>query len=165
MTTKKIAYLGVLTSYALTLSYLERMIPPIVPIPGVKVGLANLVVLIAMYLIGNKYGLFLSIIKCTAVAILFGGLSSFMYSITGGMLSFIFMYIFKRMKIFSIVGVSVIGGVSHNLGQIFMAILIVGNFKLIYYFPVLILSGIVAGVGIGVISGNTLPYLKKLSKL
>lgn len=162
MSTKKIAYLGVLTSFALVLSYLERMLPPIVPVPGVKIGLANLVVLTAMYLLGNKYGLFLSIIKCTAVAILFGGISSFLYSISGGLLSFFFMYIFKKMKVFSIVGVSVVGGVMHNLGQIFMAILIIQNIKLIYYFPVLIFSGIIAGIGIGIVCYNVLNYLKRI---
>ncbi len=164
MNTKKISTMGILTSFALILSYLERMLPPIVPVPGVKLGLSNLVILIVIYLLGNKYGFYLTIFKCTAVAILFGGISSFLYSITGGMFSFCFMYMFKKLNIFSIVGISIVGGVAHNLGQIIMAIVIISNTKLLYYFPMLIFSGIIAGIGIGIIAYNTLRYLKVINK-
>ncbi len=163
MTTKNISTMGILTSFALILSYLERMLPPIVPVPGVKLGLSNLVILIAIYLLGNKYGFYLTLFKCTAVAILFGGVSSFLYSITGGIFSFCLMYIFKKTNIFSIIGVSVIGGVAHNLGQILMAIIIIGNLKLIYYFPILIISGVIAGISIGIIAYNTLRYLRVIN--
>ncbi len=163
MTTKTISTMGILTSFALILSYLERMLPPIVPVPGVKLGLSNLVILIAIYLLGNKYGFYLTVFKCTAVAILFGGMSSFLYSITGGIFSFCFMFMFKKTKLFTIIGVSIIGGVAHNLGQILMAIIIIGNLKLIYYFPLLIISGIIAGICIGVIAYNTLRYLKVIN--
>lgn len=163
MTIKQIAYLGVLTSFALILSYFERMLPPIVPVPGVKLGLSNLTILMAMYLLGNKYGFYTMVVKCTIVAILFGGISSFLYSITGGILSYIFMYIFKKIKIFSICGVSVIGGVGHNLGQIIIATLIVGNIKLLYYFSILIVSGVIAGICIGIVSYMTLNYLKVIN--
>ncbi len=164
MRTKNIAYMGVLTSVALILSYLERLLPPIVPVPGVKLGLANLAVLTAMYLLSNKSGLYLSIIKCTAVAILFGGLSSFMYSTMGALFSYTFMYLFRKMRVFTVVGVSIIGGVMHNLGQITMAIIIIGNIKLLYYFPILIISGIISGVAIGLVCLNTLNYLKVINK-
>ncbi len=164
MTIKEISYLGVITAFAIVLSYFERMLPPIIPIPGVKLGLSNLALLVSIYLLGNKYGFYTMLIKCLSVAILFGGLSSFLYSISGGLFSYSFMYLFRKLKVFSVVGVSVIGGVAHNLGQIIIATIIIGNIKLLYYFPILIISGVIAGIGIGILTSYTLNYLRVINK-
>lgn len=159
---KKISYLGTLVALALTFSYFERLIPSFIPVPGIKLGLSNIVVLITMYLTSNKDAFFLSFLRILLVAILFGGVSSFIYGLSGGMLSFFFMSLFKRLKIFSIVGVSVIGGISHNLGQIVIAIYVVDNLKLIYYMPILIISGTITGILIGFISYHVLKSIQPI---
>ncbi len=173
MSSKNISYLGILTALALIISYFERIVPTFVPVPGIKLGLANIIVIITLYLINSKQAFFLSIARTLLVAILFGGLSSFIYSLSGGLLSFSFMILFKRFKGFSIIGVSVIGGVTHNIAQIIVATYVVSNLKLLYYLPILIFSGIISGTLIGIISFYTLKnlcplnttYTQKSSKL
>lgn len=149
MKTKKLTLLALLVSLALILSYLESQIPAFVAIPGVKIGLANIVVVFALYRLGAREALLLSLVRVFAVSLLFGSAASFLYSLAGAALSLIGMLALKKLDLFSTVAVSVAGGVLHNAGQISMACLLLETNVIVYYLPFLILSGTVAGVAIG----------------
>ena len=149
MKTKKITLLALLISLALILSYLESQIPAFVAVPGVKIGLANIVVVFALYRLGAGDALLLSLVRVFAVSLLFGSAASFLYSLAGAALSLIGMLVLKKLDLFSTVAVSVAGGVLHNAGQIGMACLLLETNVIVYYLPFLILSGTVAGVAIG----------------
>ena len=151
MKTKKIAYLGLLIALAFVFSYIEFMIPVNIGIPGAKLGLANLVIIVALYTLKEKDAFVLSMIRIVLVGFTFANLASMLYSLAGGMLSFLAMVLAKRSKKLSITGVSVIGGIFHNVGQIIIAICVVKTASLIYYLPVLIVAGISAGVAIGIL--------------
>ncbi len=159
MQTKYTTSIGVLASMAIILSYFEKLIPPLVPVPGIKLGLANIVVVIALYYLGTRPAFSISIIRVFVVALLFGGISTLMYSFTGGLVSFIGMYLLKKMKVFSIVGVSVFGACLHTSTQLLVASLVVENIKIMYYLPVLIFSSIIAGIIIGITAYFTLKNL------
>lgn len=152
MKSKKITIISLLVCLALVLSYLEMLIPPIVPFPGIKLGLSNLPVLIALYYFSWKESIYVATLKVALVATLFTGISGFMYAFTGTVFSLCIMILLFKIGKNSIIGVSFAGGVFHNLGQILMACLILGNIKIIYYFPPLILSGLVSGTLIGIVA-------------
>lgn len=161
MKTKKIATYGLLVSLAFILSYLESLFPIPIPIPGIKIGFANLVVMIALYGFGSTKAFVLSIIRIILVGFTFGNLSTMMYSLAGGLLSCLLMILFKKLKFFSMVGVSIIGGISHNIGQILMAILILESASIINYLPALLITGTITGTLIGIIGGLIEKRLKK----
>jgi heptaprenyl diphosphate synthase len=158
--TKNIATYGLLVALAFILSYLETLFPLPVPIPGIKLGLANLVVLIALYNMGAKEAFILSIVRIVMVGFSFGSLSTMLFSLAGGMLSWFMMTLFKKSKLFSLVGVSIIGGIAHNIGQIAMSIFIVENVNIIYYLPVLLISGVITGSLIGILGALIVKRLK-----
>jgi heptaprenyl diphosphate synthase len=149
---KKYAYLGVLVALAFIFSYIEFLIPVNPGIPGVKLGLANLVVIVALYTIGERDAFLLSLTRILLVAFTFGSLYSLLYSLAGGVLSYLVMITAKKLSLFSIKGVSVLGGVFHNVGQIIVAILVLETSQLITWLPVLIVSGTVSGVLIGLLA-------------
>ena len=161
MKSRKIAFLGLLIALAFVLSYVEMLLPINIGIPGAKVGLANLVIMVALFAIGEKNAFILSVVRVVLVGLTFGNLAMMIYSLAGAMLSFAAMLIAKRIKLFSITGVSVIGGVFHNLGQIIVAIFVLDTASLIYYFPFLVVVGTVSGIVIGVISGMIIERFKK----
>ena len=142
----KVAYAAILAALAMIFSYIEAIIPFSVGIPGVKLGIANLVILIALYKLDLKYAFLINLIRIFLVGFLFTGAFGILYSLAGGLLSLLVMVIVKNAKIFSVVGVSLAGGVAHNLGQLITAALIVSNIKLFAYFPVLIFSGLISGI-------------------
>ena len=150
MKTKKITLLAMCIALAMILSYVESMIPS-PGIPGVKLGLANIVVVFALYKLGCGEAAGISLLRVFLVSLLFGHAASLMYSAAGAVLSLAGMILLKKTDRLSCVAVSVIGGVLHNAGQILMAWLLMGP-NVIYYLPVLVLSGTVAGVAIGVVS-------------
>lgn len=150
MKTKKIALLAMCVALAMILSYVESMIPS-PGIPGVKLGLANLVVIFALYKLGWGEAAGISLLRVFLVSLLFGHVASLMYSAAGAVLSLAGMILLKKTDKLSCVAVSVIGGVLHNIGQILMAWLLMGP-NVVYYLPVLILSGTAAGVAIGIVS-------------
>ena len=150
MKTKKIAITAMCVALAMILSYVESQIPS-PGIPGVKLGLANLVVIFALYKLGWGEAAGISLLRVFLVALLFGHAASLMYSAAGAVLSLLGMILLRRFDKLSCVFVSVSGGVLHNLGQILMAWVLMGR-NVVYYLPVLILSGTVAGVVIGVVS-------------
>ena len=152
MKTKKVAFLGLCITLAMILSFVESQIPAMVAIPGVKVGLANIVVVFALYKLGWKPAAVISLTRVFLVGLLFGNGISILYSFTGAIVSFAAMLLLKKAKVFSTMAVSVAGGVLHNLGQIAMACVIMGTDVLRYYAPFLILSGTLAGIVIGVLA-------------
>ncbi|MEG1945578.1 MAG: Gx transporter family protein [Lachnospiraceae bacterium] len=159
---KKTAYMGMLVALAFVFSYIEFVLPIHVGIPGIKIGLANLVVLVALYTIGTGQACMLSLVRIVLVGFTFGNLAGMLYSLGGGMLSLVVMLLGKKTKLFSITGVSVLGAVSHNIGQIMVAILVVETKSLLYYLPVLFISGVFTGILIGILGGIMVKRLKKL---
>lgn len=151
---KKVALYGLLTAVALVLSYVEMQIPAFFVVPGMKLGLTNVVVLIALYRMGNRDALILNVVRIVLVAFTFGSLFSMLYSLAGGFFSFAAMYAGKKTGWFSIVGVSVLGGVAHNIGQVLVAMAVLENVALAYYLPFLLASGLGAGVLVGVAGGQ-----------
>lgn len=161
MKSRKIAFLGLLIALAFVLSYVEMLLPINIGIPGAKVGLANLVIMVALYTIGERNAFILSVVRVVLVGLTFGNLAMMIYSLAGAMLSFVAMLIAKRIKLFSVTGVSVIGGVFHNLGQIIVAIIVLDTASLIYYFPFLVVVGTISGIVIGIISGMIIERFRK----
>lgn len=160
--TKKIATYGVMAALAMILSYVEMQLPAFVAIPGVKMGLTNIVVIVALYKMGNKSAIFINIVRIIAVSLLFGTLMSFAFSFAGGMLSTLVMILLKKTDKFSTVGVSVAGGITHNIGQILAAMLLLNTKAIIWYLPVLWLSGILSGLLIGLIGAIIVKRIKFL---
>jgi heptaprenyl diphosphate synthase len=161
--TRKIALLGVLTSVALVLSYLEAMLPPIsTAVPGIKMGLPNIIIIFLLYKFGLKEAVTVSIIRVFIVALLFGNVMTLAYSVAGAVLSLALMTLFMKIKLFSQIGVSIIGGISHNLGQILVAIFLFDTIQIGYYMIVLSITGTIAGVLIGIISSILVKKLEKV---
>ncbi len=152
MKASKVAQYGLLTALALVLSWLESLLPPL-GAPGVKLGLPNLAVVFALYRLGWKDACVISLVRVVLVTLLFGNGAALAYSIAGAALSLSLMGLLKRTGKFSSVGVSVAGGVAHNAGQILVAMALLETSRLAWYLPVLWVSGTVAGVLVGVISG------------
>lgn len=151
MTAKKLALLGLFLAFALILSYVEYLIPFSFGIPGVKLGLANAAVLLALYLLGWKSALIVSVSRILLSSLLFGSVLSLSFSLAGGLLSFFVMAFLKALNLFHPASVSAAGGFFHNLGQLIAAAFLVQNLKLIYYLPVLLFFGLLTGLVIGII--------------
>ncbi len=152
MKASKIAQYGLLTALALVLSYLESLIPPLW-VPGLKLGLPNLAVVFALYRLGWKDACAISLVRVVLVTLLFGNGAALAYSIAGAALSLSLMGLLKKTGKFSTVGVSVAGGVAHNAGQTLVAMALLETSRLAWYLPVLWVSGTIAGVLIGIVSG------------
>ena len=150
--TKRVAIASMFAALALIFSYIEVLIPLPVPIPGVKIGIANLVIIIALYRLNFKYAFTINMVRIVIAGLLFSGVFGMIYSFAGGILSIIVMYLLYRTKKFSMVGVSMAGGVMHNLGQLLTACLIMETPSLMSYFPVLLFSGLVSGIVIGIVA-------------
>ena len=153
MKTSKVAQYGLLTALALVLSYLESLVPPLWA-PGVKLGLPNLAVVFALYRVGWKDACVISLVRVVLASLLFGSGVSMAYSLAGAALSLALMGMLKKSGKFSPVGVSVAGGVAHNAGQILVAMALLETSRLAWYLPALWVSGTVAGVVIGIVSGE-----------
>lgn len=160
METRKIARMGLLVALAMILSYVESLIPAFIAVPGVKVGLANIVVIFALYTLGPVEALTVSLLRVILSSFLFGSVLSLLYSLSGALLSLGGMIVMKKLKIFSTLVVSVTGGVLHNVGQILVACLVLETDVLLYYLPVLILSGVVTGAVIGIIGSLVIKRLE-----
>lgn len=158
---KKIPYYGLFAALAILMGYVEMLIPVPVPIPGVKLGLVNVIIVIMMYFMDVKSAFFISLVRVILSGLLFAGFAGLLYSLSGAMLSFAVMALLKKTDKFSIVGVSVAGGVFHNVGQIVVAALAVENVKMAYYLPFLLVSGVVTGMLIGIVAKTALGYLKR----
>lgn len=146
---QKVALYGVLIALAMVLSYVEMLIPLPVGIPGVKPGLANLVVFLALYTMTAREAFLISMVRILLVSITFGNGSAFLYSMAGGILSFLAMWIFQKKDFLLPAGVSIAGGIAHNVGQLLMAAVILENGAVFTYFPVLLAAGCITGGIIG----------------
>ncbi|MEE1086761.1 MAG: Gx transporter family protein [Schaedlerella sp.] len=149
---KKVAVCGVLVALAMIFSYIEVLIPFNFGIPGMKLGLANLVIVIGFYFLKPHEVLLISLVRILLIGWMFGNGMSIIYSVAGGMLSFVVMLLLKKYADLSIIGVSVAGGVFHNVGQLAAAAAVLNNTAVFYYFPVLLVSGVVTGSLIGILS-------------
>ena len=151
--TKKLVGLSALIAVAMILSYIESMIPPLVAVPGAKIGLSNIATVFALYTLGAKEAISVSLVRIVLSALLFGNTVSLFYSIMGALLALLFMTVFYKLGIFSSVGVSVLGGVAHNAGQIMAASIIMETSALAVYIAPLAIFGTIAGVLVGISAG------------
>ncbi len=153
MNTKKITFYGMFLGVALIFSYVEQLIPINVGVPGVKLGLANIITMLLLYFIGVRAAVIISVLRILLSGMLFGNGFAIVYSLAGAASSILAMSLLKKSGKFGFVGISVMGGVFHNIGQIIVAAIVLETGALIYYLPVLIISGLTAGIVIGVLSG------------
>ena len=158
--TRTVVQSAVLISLALALSYVERFIPLqlIIPLPGVKLGIANVVTLVSLYLLGWKRTLPIVLIRCL-LGSLFGNITGLLFSLTGGILAFLVMTLCKNMRLFSIYGISVLGAAAHSVGQILAATCIMGSVYIFAYLPYLLFIGIFTGTAIGAACAGVLHAL------
>ena len=162
ISTKKIALCGVLTALAMIFSYIESVIPVPIPVPGIKLGVANIAVITILYVLGVKEAIVINLLRIVLTSHLFCNVYSFLLRISCAALSLTIMIIMKKLDFFSCIGVSVCGGVMHNIGQIIAAVFIMGSEAIVFYLPVLIVSGVFTGVVIGVVSGIVAKRVRKV---
>lgn len=163
MDTKKIAKLSMLLSISVVLALIESFIPIFSGIaPGIKLGLANIVIVFAIYHLSIKDAIYISVLRVILMGILRTGLFSisFFFSLSGAILSIISMYLAKKITSMSVVGVSVVGAVFHSVGQILIAIIFLSNINIFYYLPVLLISSVITGVIVGIISNKIIDRYK-----
>ena len=159
---RKTALYGLLVALAFIFSYLESLLPLSVGIPGIKLGLANGVVLVALYLLHPRDALIISVVRILLAGLTFGSPASMLYSLSGGLLSFLIMWLCRRGDRFSVVGTSIAGGVSHNIGQLLMAAVAMQTVYIVWYIPVLLVAGVITGGLIGLLCRGLLPRLERL---
>ena len=162
MNTKKTARYSLLIALAFIFSYIESVIMVPVPVPGIKLGLANLVVLAALYRLGNGPAVLVSVVRVVLAGLTFGSVMMMLYSLAGCTFSLLVMVFLKKSGRFGMVGVSVAGGVMHNLGQLLVAAAILETSALAYYFPALLVSGCIAGIVIGAAGAEVVKRLPRL---
>ncbi len=150
---ERIALLALTLSLAMLLSFIESQLPSFAAIPGIKVGLANIAVIFALYRFGAPSAIGVSLVRVILISLLFGNLLSMVYGLSGACLALLVMILLKKLVRLSPITVSVLGGVCHNIGQIAAACFILDTAKILYYLPFLILSGTIAGIAVGVASG------------
>ena len=155
----RVAYFGVFTALALIFSYVETLIPVNLGIPGVKLGLANLIIVVALYKMRLSEAYLLSVVRVLLAGFIFGNYFSIIYSLAGGLLSLTVMELLKKWGGFSLQGISIAGGVFHNIGQLIVAAVVVETFSVTYYFPVLLVAGLLTGLVIGIVAEMMLKRL------
>ena len=155
-----VARVGLMAALALIFSYVEAIIPYNPGIPGIKLGIANVVTVIALYRFGPKDAVAVSVIRIVLAGLLFNGLFGMFYSLAGATLSLIGMIALKKTGLFSVTGVSMAAGVLHNLGQLLVAAALIEDLRIFFYFPVLMFSGIAAGILVGIVSALALKALR-----
>jgi len=165
MSTKKLTILSILTAVSLVLGYIESLFILPFPVPGIKLGLANVAILLAIYILGRKQALLLLLAKVLLSAVLFAGLAGTLYSLIGGLLSWFTMSMLYKHKGFSPAGVSVAGAAAHNLGQILIAMLLTGSTVIFSYFPVLLFAGTIFGLITGIIAYMVIYAMNKNNKI
>ena len=159
---KNVGFLGVMLSVALILSFIESLIPFYFGVPGMKLGLTNVIVILALYLFGPVEAITISVLRIVLSGFLFGNAFSIIYSLAGGLLSFFVMFLLKRFAKLGVIPISITGGIFHNVGQIIVAILVMNNIYLMYYMPVLLIAGFVTGALIGIIACELVRRLSKI---
>lgn len=150
---EKVALYGILIALAFIFSYVEALIPLPVPVPGMKLGLANLVNIVGLYTVGAAGTIAVGLIRIVMVGFTFSNPGSMLYALSGGVLSLAAMALAKKMDWFDKTGVSILGGVCHNIGQLSMAAWITGTASVFSYLPVLLVAGVITGAVIGLLGG------------
>lgn len=162
----KVAWYGVMISLALIVSYVELLIPFHFGIPGIKLGLANIIVICMLYSLGFRAAFLISFVRIILSGILFGNLFSMLYSMAGGMLSLLVMaFSKKQFRFFDVMGISILGGVFHNIGQMVVAVIVVENLKIAFYLPVLIAAGTITGMLIGLLGKEILKRMDSINQI
>lgn len=161
MKAKRVTFLGLSIALAMILSFVESQIPALVAIPGIKVGLPNIVMVFLLYRVGWKETVIVSIIRIILISMLFGNVQTLTFSIAGAVLSLLGMILLKKLNLFSCITVSIMGGVLHNVGQILAACFWTQTAQIAYYLPVLLISGTVAGTLIGILAGMMVKRMEK----
>ena len=152
--THRLALMGLLTALGLIIGYIEFLIPIPLGIPGVKPGFANIVIVWALYTLGPVEALMINGMRIFLSGFLFGNFSMILYSLAGAAVSFLCMCLAKKSGLFSMTGVSMIGGVMHNMGQLLVAMAVLETVSLVYYGPVLLAAGVITGLLIGIVTGE-----------
>ena len=161
MRSSKVAQYGLFAALAILMGYVEMLIPLPLLVPGMKLGLANVIIVIVLYHIDTKSAFFISLVRVLMSGLLFQGFVGLLYSLAGALLSLAVMALLKKTGKVSITGVSVMGGVFHNVGQIIVAAAVVENIKMAYYLPFLLVTGVVTGFVIGAVARLALGYLQR----
>lgn len=164
MKSKIVSIYGVLVALAFVFSYIEAMFPIPMPVPGMKLGLANIVVVVSLYTLGYKVAFCISLVRMLLVGFTFGNMNMLLYSLAGGVLSFLAMAIGKKLNVFSTVGVSVMGAIFHNMGQLLIAMLLLESTVFLYYIPFLLLSAVICGILIGILGSIMAERMTKVLK-
>ncbi len=157
---RRTAFLAISVALGMILSYVEALIPVFFGVPGMKAGLCNILVVFLLYRFGWKEALGVNIIRILLTGILFGNPFSIVYSLSGALLSFIVMIIIKRTGLFSVYGVSMAGGIFHNIGQVAAAIFLVENYRIILYLPPLLICGTITGLFVGALAAVLIKRIK-----
>lgn len=157
----KTAYLGLLCAAAIILGYIESLFPVFVGIPGMKIGLPNLAIVMVLYLYTWREALAISVVRILVIGFLFGNAFSIAFSLAGGIISLACMEAARRIAKLSCIGVSMVGGVAHNAGQILVAVFVVENVRVSYYFSVLAVTGMITGILIGILGGELTERIRK----
>lgn len=158
---KEIAFIGVFLALALVCSYVESLIPFYFGVPGMKLGLTNIVIIIILYCMGTKESYCLSVLRVILAGFLFGNMFSILYSMAGAMLSLTVMYFMKKTGKLKIVTISTVGGICHNIGQLIVASFVVENYHVFYYMPVLLIAGFITGLLIGIAAQEIILRLRQ----
>ncbi len=161
--TNKITFLGVFTAFAIVLSYVEMLLPPIwSAVPGIKIGLPNIIIIFLLYKFSLKEAAAVSLLRLLVMTLLFGTALTFAYSLAGAVLSLVVMFILKKTKLFSQVGVSIAGGISHNSAQLVVALILLQTKEIGFYAPILAITGTAAGIFVGLAGILLLKYTNKV---
>lgn len=160
-TSKRVSCCAMLVALAMIFGYIESMIPINFGVPGMKLGIANLVTVAGLYFLKPQEVFTVAVMRILLTGFMFGNGMSIIYSLAGGILSFAVMVLMKKSKGFSVIGVSIAGGVSHNVGQVMVAAYAVENLKIMYYLPVLLIAGTITGMLIGIVGSRILIVVKR----
>lgn len=156
--------MGLLLATALILSYIESLIPFFFGVPGMKLGLPNMAIVMALYMFGWKEAIVINVFRIVISGFLFGNMYGILFSLSGAVISFIAMLIIKSTDRFSMTGTSIIGGVFHNIAQILIAAFVVKTSGIIYYMPVLIIAGVITGFINGTIASQVMTHIRRIIK-
>lgn len=159
---KQIAMMAILIALSFVLSYVDSLIVLPFGIPGIKLGIANIAIIYTLYKIGAKEAIVVSILRLVLSSILFGSVLTFLYSLVGAILSLSLMIILKKYTNLALITISISGAVLHNIGQIIVAVIVMATKEIVFYLPILIITGILSGIGVGILSVLTIKYTKNL---
>ena len=159
---KQIAMMAILIALSFVLSYVDSLIVLPFGIPGIKLGIANIAIIYTLYKIGAKEAIVVSILRLVLSSILFGSVLTFLYSLVGAVLSLSLMIILKKYTNLALITISISGAVLHNIGQIIVAVIVMATKEIVFYLPILIITGILSGIGVGILSVLTIKYTKNL---